>query len=328
MSAVARAAQVSPATVSRVLNGAPTVNDTHRERVLAAVAELNYRPNRVGRNLRRQRTSMIGVVVSDIENPHFNSMVRVVEQVAYREGYRVLLCNTDETPAKQREYLEVLEDERVLGVLLSPSDPGGPEIAALLDMGIPVVAVDRPVEDARADAVVVDNVAATRTGTDHLIERGHRRIGFISGAVEVGTGKDRLEGYRRAVAAVGAEPLVAVGGFRVEGGRRACAELLAAHPDLTALMVANNLMTIGALDELRRTGLRIPAEVALVAVDDPPWARFTEPPLTVLAQPVREMAEGAMTLLLERIEGRRSEPRQLVLPLELHVRESSAHTLS
>jgi DNA-binding LacI/PurR family transcriptional regulator len=323
MDAVARAAQVSPATVSRVLNGSLTVNELHRERVLAAVAELNYRPNRVGRNLRRQHTSMIGVVVSDIENPHFNSMVRAVEQVAYREGYRVLLCNTDETAEKQREYLQVLEDERVLGVLLSPSDPTDPEIAAVLDIGIAVVAVDRPVSDPRADAVVVDNAGATRIGMDHLIGLGHRRVGFISGPMEVGTGSDRLAGYRLSVEAAGLESFVAAGGFRIDGGRRACAELLAAHPDLTALMVANNLMTIGALLELRDAGIGVPEQVAIAAIDDPPWAGLMQPPLTVLAQPVREMAEAAMSLLLERIEGRRTEPRKLILPLQLRVRESS-----
>jgi DNA-binding LacI/PurR family transcriptional regulator len=325
MSSVARAANVSPATVSRVLNGLPTVNDEHRRRVLAAVAELNYRPNRVGRSLRRQRSSMIGVVVADIENPHFNSMVRVVENIAYRAGYRVLLCNTDETAEKQREYLQVLEDERVLGVLLSPSNPAGTEIAALLDIGIAVVALDRPVADERADAVVTDNVAASRLGTEHLIALGHVRIGFISGPMDVGSGKDRLEGYELAMAAAGLERLVADGGFRIEGGRRACSELLAGGHRMTALMVANNLMTIGALAEMRAAGVRIPADIALVSVDDPPWAAVTQPPLTVLAQPVEEMAKAAMKLLIERIEGRRDEPRQLVLPLELRVRESSGH---
>src|SRR3954467_5258673 len=143
---VARLAAVSPATVSRVLNGDPTVGATYRRRVTRAVEELNYRPNRLARNLRIQRTTTIGVVVSDIENPHFTQMVRAVEDAAFRRGYRVLLCNTDENPEKQKAYLQVLAAERVLGVLISPSDPAGEEISELIELGIPVIAFDRSVD--------------------------------------------------------------------------------------------------------------------------------------------------------------------------------------
>ena len=130
MREVAERAGVSQATVSRVLNGSATVRADYRDRVLAAVAELDYRRNRLARNLRRRQTEMVGVVVSDIENPHFSEMVRAVEDEAYRAGFRVLLCNTDESADKQRDYLEMLADERVVGVVISPSDPGGAEMAS------------------------------------------------------------------------------------------------------------------------------------------------------------------------------------------------------
>jgi DNA-binding LacI/PurR family transcriptional regulator len=288
--------------------------------VLAAVAELGYRPNRLARNLRRQRADMIGVVVSDIENPHFTEMVRAVEDAAYRRGYRVLLCNTDESADKQRAYLEVLAQERPLGVILSPTDPSGPEIGALLDQGIPVVAFDRVVADPRADAVIADNVAAARRATGHLIAAGHRRIGFVGGREEVETGAERLEGYAAAVAAEGLEAFTASGDFRIEGGAAATVRLLADRP--TALVVANNLMTIGALRALRAAGLSVPADVALVAIDDPFWAELTEPPLTTLAQPVRRMAGEAVRLLLERIGGRRRRARRAVYAFELRPRRS------
>ena len=151
ISDVARRASVSPATVSRVLNGDPRVGEAYRTRVLRAVEELDYRPNVLARNLRRQRTATIGVVVPDIENPHFGELVRSVEDQAFDAGYRVLVCNTDETPEKQRAYLEALIDERVLGVIISPSDPGGEQISRLLDLRIPIVACDREVTDPRAD---------------------------------------------------------------------------------------------------------------------------------------------------------------------------------
>jgi LacI family transcriptional regulator len=322
MREVALRAGVSPATVSRVLKSPASVRHAHRERVLAAVAELDYRPNRLARNLRRQRADMIGVVVSDIENPHFTEMVRAVEDAAYRKGYRVLLCNTDESAEKQRAYLEVLAQERPLGVIVTPTDPAGAEIAGLLDRGIPVVAFDRVVDDPRADAVIANNVDAGRRATEHLIAAGHRRIGFVGGREDVETGAERLEGYREALAAAGLEPLAAGGGFRIEGGEAATARLLARAERPTALVVANNLMTIGALRALRAAGVAVPQDVALVAIDDPFWAELTEPPLTTLAQPVRRMADEAVKLLLARIGRRRRAPRRAVYEFELRVRRS------
>ncbi|MGB9184210.1 MAG: LacI family DNA-binding transcriptional regulator [Solirubrobacteraceae bacterium] len=319
---VAERAGVSPATVSRILNASPTVGEAYRERVMQAVAELGYRPNRLARNLRRQSAEMIGVVISDIENPHFGEMVRAVEDQAYEKGYRVLLCNTDENPEKQRSYLEILADERVVGAIISPSDPAGPEIAQLLDLGIPVVAFDRVVDDPRADAVIVDNLEGTRQGTQYLIDAGHRRIGFVGGGLGVETGSERLEGYETAMRAAGLEPLAGSGGFRIDGGRTVTIELLEAVPPPTALVVANNLMTAGALLALRGAGLGVPDDIALVATDEPFWAELVDPPLTTLAQPVRQMADAAMSLLLQRVEGRRKRPRKLVFDLELHVRAS------
>ncbi|HEU0113738.1 MAG TPA: LacI family DNA-binding transcriptional regulator, partial [Thermomicrobiales bacterium] len=316
---VAERAGVSPATVSRVLSGLPGVRPDRRERVLRAVAELDYRPNRLAANLRRQTTQAIGVVVSDIENPHFTQMVRAVEDAAFGRGCRVLLCNTDETPDKQRAYLEMLAGERVQGVILAPSDPAGAEIGRLLDLGIPLVAFDRIVEDGRADAVIIDNAEAGRRAAAHLLALGHRRIGFVGGRPEIQTGGDRVAGYERAMTAAGLEPLVADGAFRLDGGRRAAGALLDAG-GVTALIVANNLMTVGALQAIRERGLRVPDELALVAVDDPFWAELTDPPLTALAQPVRRMAESAVRLLFERIADVRSAPRCLVFDVELKIR--------
>jgi DNA-binding LacI/PurR family transcriptional regulator len=323
---VAKRAGVSPATVSRVLSGVAGVGSDRRDRVLRAVAELDYRPNRLAANLRRQSTQTIGVVVSDIENPHFTQMVRAVEDAAFSRGRRVLLCNTDETPDKQRAYLEMLAGERVQGVILAPSDPAGAEIGRLLDLGIPLVAFDRVVDDGRADAVIIDNAEAGRRAAAHLLALGHRRIGFIGGRPEIQTGGERQAGYERAMAAAGLAPIVADGRFRLDGGRDAAARLLDAG-DVTALIVANNLMTVGALQAIRERGLRIPDDLALVAVDDPFWAALTDPPLTALAQPVRRMAESAVRLLFERIDGTRTAPRCLVFDVELRVRRSCGATM-
>jgi len=323
ISDVARHASVSPATVSRVLNGDPRVGEAYRRRVLQSVQELDYRPNVLARNLRRQRTATIGIVVPDIENPHFGEMARAVEDQAFDAGYRVVVCNTDERPEKQRAYLEALIDERVLGVIISPSDPDGEQISRLLDLRIPVVAYDREVADPRADAVLADNVKALRIGTDVLVGEGHERIAFVGGRVDVETGAERLAGYEMAMRAAGLEPLTVDGDFRLERAEEAVAGLLVLEPRPTAMIVANNLMTLGALRAIAESSLKVPADIALVAVDDPPWSALVDPPLTTLAQPVRAMAADAMELLLQRVTGAREKPRRTVHPFELRERAST-----
>jgi LacI family transcriptional regulator len=320
---VARRASVSASTVSRVLNGDARVGEAYRRRVLRAVEELDYRPNRLARNLRKQRSASIGIVVSDIENPHFTEMVRAVEDLAYREGHTVLVCNTDETPDKQRVYLDVMLDERVLGVIISPSDPAGAEIGKLLDAGIPVIAFDREVADPRADAVIADNVGGTRTAVELLLSQGRRDLVLVVGGRDVETGAERLDGFTLAMRAAGLEPRSVDGNFRIDEAYEAVRELLAGPHRPEGLVVANNLMTLGALRAIREAGVGVPDELALVAIDDPPWAPFVEPPLTTLAQPVRKMAADAMELLLQRVAGTRAEPRRILHSFELRVRASA-----
>lgn len=317
---MAQHAGVSAATVSRVLTGNATVAEAKRAKVLDAVAELGYRRNRVAANLRRQQVQMIGVVVSDIENPHFTQMVRAVEDAAYLRGYRVLVGNTDEDPAKQRDYLEVLAAERVAGAIISPTDAGATEITELIDLGTYVVAFDRAVADRRADAVLAANVAGARLGTEHLLGAGHVSVGFVGGPAGVETAAERLEGYRQAMGAAGLRAREAEGGFRVEGGRQAACELI--DDGASALLVANNLMAVGALQAIKAGGRRVGEDVALVSFDDAPWAELTDPPLTTLAQPVRAMADAAVDLLFQRLEGARKRRKRLVFDLELRHRSS------
>jgi len=320
---VARLAGVSNATVSRVLNGSPRVKPEARERVLAVANRFGYQPSHLARHLRKGRTDVVGVVVSDIENPHFASLVRAIEDAVYRRGRRVLLCNTSEDAAKEASYLEVLAAERVLGVLLSPSDGNDPQIGTLLDLGIPVVAFDRSVTDPRADSVTVDNRGAAKLATQLLIDLGHRRIGFVGGLPGVQTADERLAGYLDRVRGAGLEAVVRHGDFTLEGGRRATAELIGEPPAVTALLVANNLMTLGALDVLGEGRVRVPDGVALAAFDDPPWARLIDPPLTTLAQPLRTMADAAVGILFERIADPRRQPVHPRFDLELRIRRSS-----
>jgi LacI family transcriptional regulator len=318
---VAEQARVSVATVSRVLNGDPKVDPELGRRVRSAVAELGYRPNRLARNLRRQQMEALGIVVPDIENPHFAEVVRVIEVVALTMGYRVLVCNTDEDGARQAACLSMLADERVSGIVLSPSDPDG-SIDELRDLGIPVVTIDRALKRTTTDLIVADNVPAVRTATQRLIDAGHRRIAFVGGRSEVETGSERQEGYLAAVEQASLERIVANGGFRRDAAREAVRGLLGQPDPPSALMVANNLMALGALQAIRDHGLRVPSDISVIAVDNPDWAELLDPPLTVLAQPIRPMATQAAELLIRRAMGEEFEPVHQVYPLELIIRGS------
>ena len=319
---VADRAGVSIATASRVLAGTATVSAAARERVLHSAAALDYRPNRLASSLTRQKTERIVIVVSDIENPHFTEMVRFVEGAAFRRGFRVVLCNTDELVDRQEAYLEVLAADRVEGIILAPADPISAGVVRLLDMGIPVVAFDRAVADPRADAVVADNADGARRATEHLLDAGHTRIGFVGGRPEIQTGRERLAGYEEAMRSRGLSPRVVGGGFRIEGGEVAAQQLLDPAAALTALVVGNNLMAIGALRAIRGRSLRVPEDLALVAIDDPFWATLVDPPLTTFAQPVDEMARAAVELLFERIGTVRTAARSVTFPFDLRIRAS------
>jgi DNA-binding LacI/PurR family transcriptional regulator len=320
---VATRAGVSPATASRALNGSAIVSDVLRARVLDAAGSLGYRPNNLARSLRRQRTDTIGVVVSDIANPHHSEAVRVMEDAASQAGWRLVLCNTDEQVDKQRAYLRLLADERVGAVILSAADEAGSGTDALLDLGIPVVAFDRVVDDLRIDAVTIDNEAGVRLLTAHLLDLGHRRVALVGGRADVATGSARLAGYRAAMHEAGLRPVVEDAEFRADLAELATRRLLRRTPSPTALVVANNTMVVGALRAIHEAGLGVPDDIALATVDDPVWAELLDPPLTALAQPVRAMAEAAVRLVLERVAGERSDVVRLVLPMELRVRRSS-----
>jgi LacI family transcriptional regulator len=324
MADVAERAGVSPATVSRVLNGRSSVAPEIRAKVSAAVEELSYRPNRLARNLRRQNADMVGVVISDIENPHFAEMFHVAEEEAYRRGYRMLLCNTDESSEKQRSYLQMLADERPVGVIIAPCDSSGPEIGQLIDLGIPVVAFDRPVKDERADAVLADSFGASRTAVEHLAASGATRIGYVALSTQIDPGARRLAGYKAAMAALGLEARWVDGGLRLATGFRATEQLLGEWPEMEAMVVGNNMLTVGALRALSSQKRRVPEDIALVAFDDPSWASLVQPSLTTLAQPVRAMTSTAVRLLIDNIEGRRREPQRIVFRFTLNVRESSS----
>jgi DNA-binding LacI/PurR family transcriptional regulator len=222
----------------------------------------------------------------------------------------------------------MLAQERALGIILTPCDAGGEEISRVMNGGIPLVAFDRAVADPRADSVLIDNFGAVYQGTRHLIAAGHRYIGYVGGTYTLETGAARLAGYESAMRDAGLQPHSASGVNRIEGGMKAAEELLGRSGALTALVVSTNLRTLGVLRVLRDRGLKVPDDIALITVDDPFWAQLVDPPLTTLAQPVRQMAEAAVELLIGRMNGERTEPERVVFDCELRVRRSCGTALA
>ncbi|MGI8680045.1 MAG: LacI family DNA-binding transcriptional regulator [Jatrophihabitans sp.] len=323
---VASAAGVSPATVSRVLNGSTEVNQVMRERVLAAVRELGYRPNGAARSLRTRATMVLGIIISDITNPFFTAMVRGVEDTAQAAGYSVILANTDEDLTKEARYLEVAVAEQMAGVVLSPASSSKTRLDLLAEQGIPVVTIDRKIRGAACDSVTINNRAVARQATAHLIEQGCRRVGFIAGPPVTTTARERLAGYTKALQSAGVdvdERLIASSNYRTEGGYDATRALLSLprHPD--GLLVSNNLMTVGALDAISEAGLVLPRDLAFVGFDEVTWALGKRARVTAVQQPTYLIGQSAAELLLDRIRGDKSAPRHVVHQGELIVRTSS-----
>jgi LacI family transcriptional regulator len=324
---VAEAARVSPATVSRVMNGTQPVSAPLRRRVERALEELDYQPNPMARALKGAKTLSIGVIISDFANPFFNSVVRGVEEAALTAGYNVILCNTDEKPEREARYLDLLAAKRVDGVIVSPTHDSPTEAYRRLD-GIPIVLADRGVPGLDADMVRVDNIQGAHVAVSYLAALGHTRIATIAGPSDVTTGLERLRGYRIAMhdAGIDVDPaLVMMGDFRQASGYDAARQLLQLDPPPTALFVANNLMMFGVMIALNEAGVRIPADMSVVGFDDVDWAQLVRPALTVVSQPAYEVGLDAADLLLRRINGDGDSRKQtLLLDPELVVRDSTA----
>jgi LacI family transcriptional regulator len=319
---VAKRAGVSPATVSRVLNG-HRVDPALVKRVNQATVELGFRLNAVARNLRRSRTTLWAVIISDIGNPFFTSLVRGVEDVAQAAGYSVVLCNSDENLKKEADYASAAVSEQMAGVIISPSSERASDVSTLLDARIPVVAIDRSIRGVQVDSVRVDNAQGAAEATAHLLGVGYQRVACITGPRRATTASQRLKGYERAHRAAGVpvDPqLVQHVDFRQQGGYDAMSSLLALPVPPDAVFVANNLMTVGALACLTDNGIGLPDGMGIVGFDDIPWAKT----LSVVKQPSYEVGQTAGHLLIQRIAQPSRPPSTVILPTSLSIGHSSS----
>jgi LacI family transcriptional regulator len=323
---VAKAAGVSTATVSRVLNDHPYVSSDVAARVRKSMKDLDYQPSRAARTLRTRKSRVWSLILADIRNPFFTETIRGIEEVAYESGYSLILANTGESPQKERSNIQLAVAEHVSGIILVPAKTRPADLTVLKANDIPVVALDRRIAGGGLDGVLTDHIGGSRLAVDHLLDNGYERVACISGPSDRTTGVERMAGYRAALAARGVTEEPGFGrhtDFTEEGGYAEMECLLGLTPGPDAVFVANNMMTVGALRAIADAGLRVPDDVAVVGFDEMSWSRLLSPPLTTVAQPSYDLGLEAARLLLSRLGGYDGAAREVVLAAALHVRASS-----
>jgi DNA-binding LacI/PurR family transcriptional regulator len=324
---VAGRAGVSVATVSYVVNGTRRVSAGTRSRVERAIAELGFEPNSAARGLKRHRAASIGLVVPDLLNQFFATLVAGLEAAAAERDVLVVLCSTDASPEREAQYTRLLRGRRVDGVVYLTGTGLPPASLVELAADEPVVFVDERLPGVDVPFVGVDNRSGARDLMGAVLDAGHQRIGIVGGPSALWTAEQRLAGYREALAGAGidpdAVPLIA-GDYREASGRDAAARLLDAPEAPTAIVAANDLMAIGALTCARERGLRIPEDISIAGFDDIPLSRLLEPGLTTVRQPAWDLGREAAELLFARIDDPGGAPRRVELPAELVLRDSVA----
>jgi len=325
---LAERAGVSIATVSNVIRGTRRVSPELTKRVQAAIRELNYSPNEIARSLKVRQTRMLGMVLPDITNPFFPEIIRGAEDTAFERGYFLVTANTDEQIGRERRIVAALRAYRVDGILLaSASGKDTSHLKSTMDAGVALVCLDRTAPGIKTDAVLLDNVRGARECVRHIIQKGHRRIAIITGALDLQTGRERLRGYEEALheADIPLNPrLVLEGDFRYDSGYRLGKQVMQQATRPTAIFVCNGVMTIGVLKAFEEMNIGCPKDVALATFDDLALDSPFHPHLTTVVQPSYEMGTRAATILMDRIEGRLSkEPSIVRVSPTLILREST-----
>jgi LacI family transcriptional regulator len=323
---VAKLAGVAPITVSRVINNAEYISDETRQKVEAAVSQLGYVPNTLSQSLRWKQTGMLALLLTDVTNPFWTTVARGVEDAASEAGYHVILCNTDESPEKQKSYFNALLQKRVDGVLLVPARDELDDIQQACQLHVPLVVLDRRLRQPLVDSVRCDSEQGAYRLTRLLLERGHRQIALLTGSQQVATATDRLNGYRRALREAGigeSAEMAFYGAFTLESGQALARQALAANPRPTAIFAGNNFIAIGMMQALHEAGIRVPEEISVVGFDDLPASLLIDPFLTVAAQPAYEMGAQATKMLIKRLAGDGAgAPQEVVLPVTIVERKS------
>ena len=327
MQEIAKMAGVSLGTVSNVLNNTAKVREPTRKRVLEAVQAVGYQPSQLARALRRDTSNMIGMIIPDITNPFFPAVVRGAEDVAFSNGYRLVLCNTDNDHSKELVHLNELRTYLPAGLIVIPSTFS--DLTAQAEIyrkaGTSVVCIDRLPKNWSGDSVTADNEDGAYNATRYLIQMGHSRLAVISGPLHLTNARERLSGFKRAVRKAKLHLLpeyVQETTFDKSGGISKALVLLRLIPRPTAIFACNDLIALGALLAIREAGFRCPEDVSLMGFDDLDLAETTNPSLSSVSQSGYQLGANAARILLDRLGGDKSRARHLVLPTTLRLRHS------
>jgi len=327
MKEIARLAKVSLGTVSNVLSGSPTVKGPLRDRVMSAVESLGYQPNQLARGLRRDKTNIIGMIISDVSNPFFPAVVKGAEDTAFTNGYRLFLCNSDNTFVKEETYLRELQTYLPSGLIIMTSDiNGSPKLAeAYRDAGTAVVYVDRLPYAWTGDTVTSMNEQGSYDAVKYLIGRGHRRIAMISGPSQFTNSGERVAGFERAMRE-GKCPVpstyIQEGDFNKESGYEKAKLLLRLNPRPSAIFAANDLLAFGALNAIRDLGLRCPEDVSVIGFDNLDLAEFVTPTLSSVEQSGYKLGALAAQVIADRARGDKGPRKEHILSTTLKLRAS------
>jgi LacI family transcriptional regulator, galactose operon repressor len=329
MQEIAKMAGVSLGTVSHVLNNTAKVREPTRKRVLEAVQATGYQPSQLARALRRDKTNMIGMIIPDITNPFFPAVVRGAEDVAFSNGYRLVLCNTDNDHSKELVHLNVLRTYLPAGLIVIPSNFSDLTVQAEIyrKAGTGVVCIDRLPKNWSGDSVTADNEEGSYNATRYLLKTGHTKLAVITGPLHLTNAMDRLSGFKRAVREAGlhlSPEYVQETTFDKSGGFSKALVLLRLIPRPTAIFAGNDMIALGALLAIRETGLRCPEDVSLMGFDDLDLAETTNPSLSSVSQSGYQLGTTAAKILLDRLAGDSSPAKHLVLQTSLRLRHSVA----
>ncbi|MBN1184875.1 MAG: LacI family DNA-binding transcriptional regulator [Bacteroidales bacterium] len=324
---VAKAAGVSIATVSRVINDNPNVNPKTRIKVQQVIKELKYTPNRVAKRLRNRNASsnLLGVLVPDIQNPFYVEVLRGIEDVAYENKYAIIMCNFAQDEKKAKLYLDIMQSESIDGLIAAPTNEHDTNVINLVKAGLPIVCVDRGLSEVDVDVVLVENKKGAYSAVDFLAKSGYKRIAYISGLPQIPSSQQREAGYLDALNANGLpvdRDLIKYGNSRHESGVELCEELLNLPKPPDALFTGNNLITLGALETIHKRKLNVPGDIAIIGFDDMYWSISLNPPLTAVRQPAYEIGRRAAEQLIVRISDPSRPTVRMVLKTELMIRNS------
>ena len=326
---VALHAQVSVATVSHVVNDTRFVSEGTRLRVQQAIEELRYVPSALARSLKSNRTHTVGMMIPNSSNPYFAEIIRGIEDTCYEAGFNVILCNSDDDPLKQSTYVRLLSEKQVDGLIVMSSGADVELLDTLRAARMPLVLVDREIDDLAADLVEVNHEAGGFLATQHLLQLGHRRVACIAGPQSLSSARQRVQGYQRALHEAGLavnDKLLRRGDFTSAGGHAAMASLLEIKTPTgrpSAVFASNDLMAIGAVCAAAARGLRIPQDLSVIGFDDIALAAYSNPPLSSIVQPKHQTGELAAQLLLQRIAQPDRELQRAILQPSLIVRHST-----